>query len=166
MNTGELARLPRILYTVKVSEHVALTHPPFPPMSGGGTHLSMAGSGAQRVMTGVRVLEEYNMTEGTATVSIPTDCNIPNFKNVPLRHLRPYVYSLEGTPWISDNPADADHVSMLRCSEPSCTNPATHNDGSPEHEYLCFVYIVHVPINTPTSLLNSMATICLWVFAH
>jgi len=52
-------------------------------------------------------------------------------------HLRPYVPSLEGTAWMSDGPMCADYPCMLRCNEPTCSNLATHHDGSAGLEYLC-----------------------------
>ena len=88
-------------------------------------------------MSGIRMLYGINTSKGTASIAVPTDTNIPRIVNVPVSHLRPYVPSLEGTSWTSDDPACADHPCMLRCSEPTCSNPATHNDGSAGLEYLC-----------------------------
>ena len=84
-----------------------------------------------------KLLNEFNMSEGTAWIAVPTACNIPHSMEVPISHLRPYVTSLDGKAWHADNPADVDHIDMVRCSEPTCNRPATHNDGSHEHEYMC-----------------------------
>ena len=106
-------------------------------LGGEECHLWMGGVGANRVMRGVNILNEFNMSEGTAMISVPTACNIPHTMEVPISHLRPYVASLDGRYWSADNPADANHVDMIRCSEPTCNRPATHNDGSQEHDYMC-----------------------------
>ena len=101
------------------------------------TYLYLEGMGAHKVMSGVRMLYSINTSRGTASIAVPTDTNIPRIINVPVSHLRPYVPSLEGTAWTSDNPVCADHPCMLRCNEPTCDNPATHNDSSVGLEYLC-----------------------------
>ena len=88
-------------------------------------------------MSGVRMLYGINTYRGTASIAVPTDTNIPRVENVPVSNPRPYIPSLEGTAGTSDEPACADHPCMLRCHEPTCSNPATHNDGSAGLEYLC-----------------------------
>ena len=100
-------------------------------------HLYLEGTGAHRVVFGVRMMYGINTPRGTSSIAVPTDTNIPRIINVPVSHLRPYIPSLEGTAWTSDDPAYADHPCMLRCSEPTCNKPATHNDGSAGLEYLC-----------------------------
>ena len=55
------------------------------------THLVMDGIGAQRSMLGVRFNEVFNMSTGTATVSVPNDDGVVIRGNVSIDHLRPYV---------------------------------------------------------------------------
>ena len=95
----------------------------------------MKGTGATRVMVGIRLIEPFNISRGTASIAIPSSTNTPSIKEVPITHLRPYVSSLDGTPWTSDNPADAIHPQMHTCSEPGCTKHATHNDGTTDTPY-------------------------------
>ena len=89
------------------------------------------------MMIGVRVIESVNISTGRILISISSDSNIPYSKEVPFTHLRPYVAALEGAPWSHDDPARVDHPQMLRCSEPGCNAPATHDDGTPSDPYLC-----------------------------
>ena len=119
-----------------------LTSTNLTPVRGGGappTHLWMSGSGAHRTMCGVRMVSGVDVSEGMVGIKLAArpSRRMNKTKIVPLSHLRPYVSSLEGAPWAADDPADVDHVEMVRCFEPMCNTPATHNDGSVEHEYMC-----------------------------
>ena len=129
----------------RVSETVPMSTDSTPVRGGGAfpTHLWMSGRGAQRIMRGVCLVSEVDVSEGMVHVALATNTpKISTDKNtlfyfIPLSHLRPYVSSLEGAPWTSDDPADENHNNMKRCDEPMCNMPATHNDGSQEHEYMC-----------------------------
>ena len=102
------------------------------------SHLWITGSGANRIMRGVRLTDKFNLTTGTALVAVPSETsNIPRTHEVPIKHLRPYVASLDGRRWTTDNPADASHPNMLVCSEPGCVKHATHDDGTTECPYYC-----------------------------
>ena len=68
-----------------------LNTPGLRKLGGEECHLWMGSVGANRVMRGVNILNEFNMSEGTAMISVPTACNIPHTMVVPISHLRPYM---------------------------------------------------------------------------
>ena len=97
-------------------------HAPPPKLGGTAyTHLYMDGIGAQRNMLGVRVNEVFNLSNGTAHISVPDQNGVSvAHDTVPINHLRPYVSELDGALWTDDNPSDVNHKLMLCCSEVGC----------------------------------------------
>ena len=62
------------------------------------------------------IIEPFNITSGTATIAIPSSV-LNSTVEVPIKHVRPYVPALDGTPWVCNNSADAIHPKMLKFSE-------------------------------------------------
>ena len=72
--------------------------PRTPSILGGKlTHLRMKGVGATRAVVGSHLIESFTITRGTAMIAIPPSTS-NSIEEVSIKHLRPYIPVLDGTP--------------------------------------------------------------------